>query len=90
MIIDEETRASPGRMEAAAAGMLLLWRLAAPPPGGWWRDWVLVVGAVWIVAALRPKSAALPTLLASAGAYLLGLYALGQFPHLVAAFGLQR
>lgn len=77
-------------MEAGIAGALALWRLATQAPSLWWRDWVLFLSVFWLFTVIRSRSDSWPITMVSAMAYLLGVYALGQYPHLLTAFGIGK
>jgi hypothetical protein len=49
---------------------------------------MVVFALFWIWRVLRPRSPAMPVVLATGIAYLLGIYVQGQFPHALAALGL--
>jgi hypothetical protein len=84
-----KTEARPYRgIEVLPAAALLVWRLAADQPATYWKDWMLVLGVLWIYTLLQSKSPAWPTVTLSVMAYLLGIYLLGQLPHALAVLGI--
>ncbi|HLY73264.1 MAG TPA: hypothetical protein VKU80_04030, partial [Planctomycetota bacterium] len=82
--LPEETADSPPSQESprigeSVAGLLVLIARVSLSPVPPWRDWVVIGSLCWIAFSIARTRAVRGTALAAGGAYLLGLYILGQW-----------
>ena len=82
--LPEETADSPPSQESprtveSVAGLVVLIARLSLSPVPLWRDWVVIGSLCWISSSIARTRAVRGTALAAGGAYLLGLYVLGQW-----------
>jgi len=75
------------RLELLACLLLLIGRALLRPPATLWRDWVLLLGLLWLAGLFSSRAKHLPVLAGALAAYLLAIYGVGQWPYLQAIFG---
>lgn len=74
------------RLELLAALLLLIVRALLRPPSTLWRDWVFLLGLLWLASLFPSRVKNLPLLAGALAAYLLAVYGAGQWPYLHAIF----
>jgi hypothetical protein len=72
------------RLELPACLLLLVGRVLLRPPSTLWRDWVLLLGLLWLASLFPSRAKNLPLLAGALAAYLLAIYGVGQWPYLQA------
>jgi hypothetical protein len=73
----------------AIAMATLLWRISTTPPRFLWQDWVTILTLYGVYSLYRYKTEKWSAVSAATSAFLLGIYAIGQVPHLLKILGLR-
>jgi len=80
--------APPRRWLAPIFVAVVVWRVALPSPIGLWRDWILILSLYGIYACVASRPSARREVPLAVLAYLLGIYIHGQYPYVLAGWGL--
>jgi hypothetical protein len=81
-----EIRPRFARLELAVCLLLLIGRALLRPPATLWRDWVILLGLLWLASLFPSRVKNLPLLAGAVAAFLLAIYGIGQWPYLHAIF----
>jgi hypothetical protein len=74
------------RLELSVCLVLVVGRALLCPPSILWRDWVFLLGLLWLASLVPSRVKNLPLLVGAVAAYLLAIYGIGQWPYLHAIF----